>query len=97
MSVPARSGYERVAAAGRDTTAHFEPPEILASQPAALLDKREVMRRVRRTYPTIWRWMQVGKFPRARDVHGRPGWLESEIESWVAALPVRRLKGDGAR
>ena len=35
-----------------------------------------------------------GKFPRARVVGGQSMWLSTEIEAWLAALPVRRLKGD---
>jgi predicted DNA-binding transcriptional regulator AlpA len=58
------------------------------------LDKAEVCDRANRTYVTIWQWMQAGKFPRARDLHGRPVWIESEIDEWMAALPVRKLKGD---
>lgn len=59
-----------------------------------LLSKAEVLERVGRTFPTIWSWMRAGKFPRARDLGGRPAWLESAIDGWIAALPVRRLKGD---
>jgi predicted DNA-binding transcriptional regulator AlpA len=65
-----------------------EPPEV------RLLSKAEVLERVGRTFPTIWTWMQQGKFPRARDLGGRPAWLESEIEAWINNLPVRKLKGD---
>jgi predicted DNA-binding transcriptional regulator AlpA len=50
--------------------------------------------RVGRTFVTLWTWMQNRKFPRARDVHGRPMWLESEINEFIAALPVKRIKGD---
>jgi predicted DNA-binding transcriptional regulator AlpA len=60
-----------------------------------LLAKAEVLERVGRTFPTLWLWMQQKKFPRARDLNGRPAWLESEVEDWIKALPVRRLKGDG--
>jgi prophage regulatory protein len=61
-----------------------------------LLSKAEVLERVGRTFPTIWAWMRAGKFPRARDLGGRPAWLESEVEAWIAALPIRRFKGDDA-
>jgi predicted DNA-binding transcriptional regulator AlpA len=59
-----------------------------------LLTKAEVLERVGRTFPTIWAWMRAGKFPRARDLGGRPAWVESEVEAWIAALPIRRFKGD---
>jgi predicted DNA-binding transcriptional regulator AlpA len=72
------------------------PPAVDSEVPveARLLSKAEVLERVGRTYPTIWLWERQGKFPRARNLAGRPAWLESEIEDWINALPVRRLKGD---
>jgi predicted DNA-binding transcriptional regulator AlpA len=59
-----------------------------------LISKGEVLDRVGVTYPTIWAWMRGGKFPRSRDLGGKIGWIESEIDDWIANLPVRRLKGD---
>jgi predicted DNA-binding transcriptional regulator AlpA len=35
-----------------------------------------------------------GEFPRGRIVGGKSAWLASEINDWLAALPVRPLKGD---
>ena len=62
--------------------------------PPRLLSKREVLDRVGLTYPTLWAWMRAGNFPRSRELGGRVAWLESEIEVWMNALPIRRLKGD---
>jgi len=59
-----------------------------------LLDKAEVCARVRKSFPTIWQWMQSDKFPRARDNHGRPAWLESEISAWIRNLPVKPYRCD---
>jgi predicted DNA-binding transcriptional regulator AlpA len=59
-----------------------------------LLDKHEVCAIVGATYPTIWEWMRNGKFPRSRICGGKSMWLSTEIEAWLAALPVRPLKGD---
>ena len=39
--------------------------------------------------------MRRGTFPRSRQLGGKVAWIESEVEAWIAALPVRRLKGDG--
>ena len=61
---------------------------------AQLLSRREVMDRVGLSYPTIWAWMQKGRFPRSRDVGGKVAWIEAEVDQWIADLPVRRLKGD---
>lgn len=57
-----------------------------------LLSKAEVLERVGRTFPTIWQWMREGRFPPARDLGGRPAWVESEVTEWIKALPIRKLK-----
>jgi predicted DNA-binding transcriptional regulator AlpA len=62
------------------------------SKPEVLLSKAEVLKRVGRTFPTIWAWMLAGKFPPARDLGGRPAWLETEINDWIKNLPIRRYK-----
>ena len=59
-----------------------------------LLSKAQVLQRVPFTYPTLWAWMRKGSFPRARQVGGKTCWLESEINAWIAAQPLRRFKGD---
>ena len=62
-----------------------------------LLDKHEVCAVANVTYPTLWAWMRAGKFPRGRICGGKSMWLSSEVEAWMAALPVRPLKGDGSQ
>jgi predicted DNA-binding transcriptional regulator AlpA len=66
------------------------PPE----QPERLLTKVEVCAIANATFPSIWGWMRAGTFPRARVVGGRSMWFSTEIDQWLAGLPVRRLKGD---
>jgi predicted DNA-binding transcriptional regulator AlpA len=61
-----------------------------------LLNKYEVMTIAGVSFPTIWDWMRKGKFPRSRIVGGQSKWLSSEIDAWLAQLPVRPLKGDDA-
>jgi prophage regulatory protein len=63
--------------------------------PPRLMSKHEVLAVVGCTYPTLWAMMRRGEFPRSRIV-GRikSAWLSTEIEQWMAALPMRRLKGD---
>jgi predicted DNA-binding transcriptional regulator AlpA len=61
-----------------------------------LLDKAEVCAITNVTFPTLWAWMRAGTFPRSRIVGGKSMWVSTEIESWMAALPIRRLKGDEA-
>jgi predicted DNA-binding transcriptional regulator AlpA len=59
-----------------------------------LISKAEVCDKVGRTFPTVWLWMRQGRFPRARDCGGRPAWLESDIDAWIAGLPPREYKAD---
>jgi predicted DNA-binding transcriptional regulator AlpA len=92
---------EALAAANRPAREHDErsfhaahaPPEWLG---ARLLPKRELIAIVGVSYPTVWSWMRQGKFPRSRAVGGKSMWLTSDIEAWMAALPVRKLKGDAS-
>ncbi len=71
-----------------------------ARAPAAarLLDKAEVCAIAGVTFPTIWSWMRDGLFPRSRVIgrghSSKSVWLSTEVEAWMAALPVRPLKGD---
>ena len=58
-----------------------------------LLDKGEITAIANVTFPTIWAWMR-DSFPRSRIVGGKSMWLSSEVEAWLADLPVRPLKGD---
>lgn len=62
--------------------------------PVRLLDKRDILSITHVTFPTIWSWMRAGTFPRSRVVGGKSMWLSSEVDAWLASLPVRALKGD---
>jgi predicted DNA-binding transcriptional regulator AlpA len=72
-------------------------PQAVAGE--RLLNKAEVLAIVGVTFPTLWDWQRKGKFPRARFVGGSSSksvWLSSEIDAWLAKLPIRKLKGDAA-
>ncbi len=36
--------------------------------------------------------MRNGKFPSARDLGGRPAWIEREVEDWITKRPKREYK-----
>ncbi|NJL26398.1 MAG: AlpA family phage regulatory protein [Thermoanaerobaculia bacterium] len=39
---------------------------------------------------TIWRWMRAGLFPQRRKLGPNCiGWVETEVEAWLANRPVR--------
>jgi predicted DNA-binding transcriptional regulator AlpA len=59
-----------------------------------LLSKHDVVAIAGVTYPTVWTWMREGTFPRSRIVGGKSMWMSSEVDAWLASLPVRALKGD---
>src|SRR5262245_30463057 len=59
-----------------------------------LIDRREVLRRIPVSYPTIWSWMVAGTFPRSRDIGGKSVWFEHEVDAWITSRPAKVLKGD---
>jgi predicted DNA-binding transcriptional regulator AlpA len=63
---------------------------------ARLIDKSELLDKVPLSYASIWAKMREGTFPRSRAVGDRTFWVESEVDAWIAATPVRLLKGDEA-
>jgi predicted DNA-binding transcriptional regulator AlpA len=65
-----------------------------ARAPPHLLSKHDVTPIAGVSYVTIWSWMRAGIFPRSRVVGGKSMWISTEIDAWLAALPVRPLKGD---
>ena len=67
-----------------------------APLPERLLSKVDVLAVTGVTFPTIWAWMRAGTFPRGRIVGGKSKWLSSEVDAWLANLPLRPLKGDPA-
>jgi prophage regulatory protein len=61
---------------------------------ARLLSKGEMLDKVGVTYPTVWKLMREGAFPRAVVIGGgKNAWLEHEVDEFIAKLPRRRLKG----
>jgi predicted DNA-binding transcriptional regulator AlpA len=72
------------------------PAAQVDATPIRLLSKPEVLDRVGVTFPTIWKWMREGKFPRSRECGAKACWIESEVESWIAALPMREYKPPSA-
>jgi prophage regulatory protein len=61
--------------------------------PQQLLTRAEMLARVALTYPTVWKMMRAGTFPRGRAIgNGRVVWVESEIEEWIDDLPLQELK-----
>jgi prophage regulatory protein len=54
-----------------------------------LLNLREVCRTVCLGRSAIYAAMKAGTFPKSRKASAaKVAWLESEIQAWIAALPV---------
>jgi predicted DNA-binding transcriptional regulator AlpA len=71
-----------------------KPADAVVRLGVRLLSKGEMLDKVGVTYPTIWKLMREGAFPRAVVVGGGKNfWLEHEIDDYIAKLPRRRLKG----
>jgi predicted DNA-binding transcriptional regulator AlpA len=75
------------------------PPPASPDQHACkLLSRVEVLALVGVSYPTLWWWVKEGHFPAPRvlgfkGTKGRIGWIESEVQQWMASLPRRFPKG----
>jgi predicted DNA-binding transcriptional regulator AlpA len=67
--------------------------DIVVRRGARLLSKGEMLDKVAVTYPTIWKLMRQGAFPRSVVIGGKVAWLEHEVDEFIAKLPRRRLKG----
>jgi predicted DNA-binding transcriptional regulator AlpA len=64
--------------------------------PASLLNRHEIVALSGFSYPWLWQMMRRGLFPRGRIVGGKTMWLSTEVEAWLAELPIRPLKGDAS-
>jgi len=76
-----------------------------------LIKKAELLELVSASYPTIWRWMRDGAFPRPVILGpNRVAWRESEVREWLEGLarggpkprkarsrPRLRLRGAAAK
>jgi prophage regulatory protein len=80
----------------RPTSPSSTPPPARDAKPEGrrLLKKKQVLKKVGVSYPTIWKWMRDGTFPRSREMGGLAVWFEDEIDEWLASLPPSQLKGD---
>jgi predicted DNA-binding transcriptional regulator AlpA len=58
--------------------------EVHQSQgPPRLMSKAEVLVVAGCTYPTLWKMMREGNFPRSRVVGGKSMWISSEVDAWM--------------
>ena len=88
---------EKALAAANPPARELDEPSVHAARvppSVRLLSKREVLVIANVSYPTLWSWMRQGKFPHSRGVGGKSMWRSDEVDAWLDALPIRKLKGD---
>jgi prophage regulatory protein len=62
-----------------------------------ILRQPEIERRTGLSRTTIWRLERSGEFPPRRRVLSHTiGWLESEVDEWIAGRPVAGSDADAA-
>jgi predicted DNA-binding transcriptional regulator AlpA len=76
----------------KDAEANGHPPRAPPS--VLLLSKTDIVGITGVTYPTIWKWMNAGTFPRSRVVGGKAMWRSDDVKAWFDALPMQTLKCD---
>ncbi len=81
-----------VAAGGERSPPHNESDDMRVVGTLRLIFKPEVLHRVGLSFPTIWKMMRQGRFPPARIIGDKSAWIESEINDFLAGLPLRRYK-----
>lgn len=57
-----------------------------------LIYKKELLKIVGCSYPSIWAWMRQGTFPKSREIGRKVAWYEDEVQEWLDNLPERELK-----
>jgi prophage regulatory protein len=58
-----------------------------------ILRKPQLLNKVPLSYPTIWRRIQAGTFPKPVQLGPNSvGWIEEEIDAWIADLQRGSLK-----
>ena len=86
------NGGRSLSSDGHDDDAIRQARPVRQALPVSLIFKRELLKRVPLSFPTIWKMMREGRFPRARIIGGKSAWLESEIDQFLTDLPVRPYK-----
>jgi predicted DNA-binding transcriptional regulator AlpA len=85
---------ERPRARTRDTYRSKVQRRPRVAPSVRLLDKQDILEITSVSFVTVWQWMRNKKFPRSRIVEGKSMWLSTEVDRWLADLPIRPLKGD---
>jgi prophage regulatory protein len=68
--------------------------DVEAAPPSLVfITKKQVLRKVPVTGPTLWSWVRAGKFPRPRAISpNKTVWVEAEVDAWMQTRPHRTYK-----
>jgi predicted DNA-binding transcriptional regulator AlpA len=69
-----------------------EPAPRYGNEPIRFLSKADVVTLCHVSFPTIWKWMQQGVFPKGREVGGKTCWRSDEIADWQNNRPFAQVK-----
>lgn len=54
-----------------------------------ILSRKQVVELTGRSATSLWRDCRNGRFPHPRSIGpGRIGWLASDVDAWIKALPI---------
>ena len=76
-------------------TAKHIPEQVPAARAIRrILSKRQLLKIIPLSYPTIWSMMRRDEFPRSIVVgpNGKVGWYDDEVEEWVESRQRSKLK-----
>jgi predicted DNA-binding transcriptional regulator AlpA len=73
--------------------ANFAEEHPAAEEQSAFLSKREVLRLIPISAPTLWDWVRKEKFPAPRIIGSKTVWIASEVFAWMRTRPTRLYKG----
>jgi predicted DNA-binding transcriptional regulator AlpA len=59
------------------------------------IDRRGLLARIPLSYPTIWKRMRHGTFPRPHVLGGKNAWDLAEVEAFLGSLPRRQYPERG--
>ncbi|WP_315731752.1 MULTISPECIES: helix-turn-helix transcriptional regulator [unclassified Bradyrhizobium] len=84
LASPANRHERRVAAALDQVECDFD-----SVRGDRFLSRAAVCAKTGLSFPYIWKMTREGKFPPGRQVGSRTLWIESEVDAWMLARPVR--------
>jgi predicted DNA-binding transcriptional regulator AlpA len=76
----------------RKTGVQVERARARTGLAAALLDRHQIVALTGVSYPSLWKMACRGAFPKGRTLSYKTVWLKSEIDAWIAALPVSPIR-----